>query len=126
MASTPGAASETYLLNLLETETDSAALFSAIFSLERRYANRGDQPMQEEAMARAASVVVARSQDVRWCRLLNAASYLPGDRLKPILSQIMAKTTDLEFRSRLQKAIEMIERGETTQNDLMKILDPPR
>jgi hypothetical protein len=126
MAMTPGAASETFLLNRVELVTDCAELYSVIFSLERRYANRGGDPIQEEALGRVLAAVAARGYDVRVFRFFPLATNLSGGRLKPILLQIMGQTKDDEYRGRLRKAVEMIDQGSSARDDLMKILDPPK
>ena len=77
-------------------------------------------------MARAVTEAMARNHENYVFDLMHLATYLPGDRLKPILQQAMAKTRYDWYRERLSKAVERINQGPFTRDDLMKILDPPR
>jgi RNA polymerase sigma-70 factor (ECF subfamily) len=123
MATHPGPEAEAFVLDRMAVATDHDELRQIMFSLQSRY--RGTPPLLEEPMARAVSEAMARNAYPLY-ELMTVATFLPGDRLKPILRQAMAKTREEWYREKLSAALERIDQGPFTRRELMKILDPPR
>jgi RNA polymerase sigma-70 factor (ECF subfamily) len=122
MCLTPGPEAETFFLNRLTTVAEQGELFNIFLILSMRYGN--GLPIQVEPLAKALSEFAARSADVRSYWFFQNATYLPGDRLKPILIQLQGNPAYAGSRDRLQKAIEMIDQGKADRGEMMKILDP--
>jgi hypothetical protein len=87
-----------------------------------RYGN--GHPIQEERLSKALSEFAARTVDVRLYWFFQAATYLPADRLKPILIQLQSNPVYGGFRNRLEQAIDLIDRRESNRDKLMSILEP--
>ncbi|HZL71285.1 MAG TPA: hypothetical protein VFC86_02395, partial [Planctomycetota bacterium] len=87
---------------------------------------RGGTAIQEDLLARALSETMARDDPFYLHYLMPVATHLSGDRLKPILLQAMGRAKEDWYRDRMAKAVERIDQGPFTRDDLMKILEPPR
>jgi RNA polymerase sigma-70 factor (ECF subfamily) len=126
IAGMQGAESEAFVLNRLTVAANDNELKQITFSLDMRYqaARRAGRPIQEDQLARAVAEAMARNHPGYLHWLMPVATHLSGPRLKPILLQAMAKTQDETYRDRLGKAVERIDQGSCTRDDLMKILDP--
>jgi RNA polymerase sigma factor (sigma-70 family) len=127
MSKVPGLEAENYLLDRLAIVTNSAELFNVSWSLTRRYesSRTAGAPIQEERLARAIEAVIVRSEDNRFNRfLLLTATYLPGERLKPLLLQLIPRTRDDSYRGKLEQAVELIDKGGADRGALLKILEP--
>ena len=128
MAGVQSREAETFVLHRLAVATHDNELFQIPFSLESRYrgARASGQPILEAELARAVSESMARNHEDYVLRLMPVATFLPADRLKPILQQGMVRTRYDWYRERLAKALERVDAGSYTRDDLMKILEPPR
>ena len=120
--------SEAFVLNRLTVATHQNELMQITFSLDMRYqaARRSGTAIQEDLLARALSETMARDDPFYLHYLMPVATHLSGDRLKPILLQAMGRAKEDWYRDRMAKAVERIDQGPFTRDDLMKILDPPR
>lgn len=126
MGRTPGQEAEAFLLDRMAMITNQNELHQIAFNLDYRYraARQGGEPILEDQLVKALAAVIARGEDIRFYRMIHTATYLPGERLKPLLMQIMTMTKDDAWRAKLEKAVELIDKGGADREALMKILEP--
>jgi hypothetical protein len=117
----PGAEADSFVLHRLSVATHQNELMQIFLSLGSRYRARR---VPEENLFEALSDAIARKEPFYLHYMMPVATYLSADRLKPVLQQAMTRAKEDWYRDRIAKAVERIDQGAYTRDELMSILDP--